>query len=675
MYRKLFQYVKRKIPRISDTEMIALRSGDTSLDRQILQGKVTLPVPITTTKKFSDGHLKTLFEKFDYEQIYPNTNDNKWVHTLADMKMFSFLIHEKYGGIKLSVGELSDVLTKVASVDPALGVVTMVPNSLGPGELLTMYGTEEQKEHYLPKLANGTYIPCFGLTGPNNGSDATGNIDEGIIVEKKDGTRVIRVDINKRYITLGPVANLVGVAFRLKDPHRVLKEGSEGVTVALIERGTCGLEQTTYHNPMNAGFPNGTLKGSLEFPVDNIIGGEKNAGNGWKMLMECLSAGRGVSLPATANASSKVASYGIYHYIKIRDQFRMNLENMEAIQEKFNNIIYHTWVIQSSVALTNNILDSGYSPAVISAIMKQQCTERGRIVLNEALDIHGGAGICIGHSNFLEKFYRSAPIGITVEGSNTLTRSLIIFGQGLNKSHPHIFPVLDSILNDDLSAFKNNFQAIVKHSLQLYTKTFHPQNTLEQQIINFATLTNFVALKGGSLKREQMLSGDMADVFGNLYMALSVQYFDKHNHRSHILTNYVLQRLMNENQRTINRIIDNLGPEKYLLYHLKRQVKDKNYESERKLFQEIMKNQGILTEIKKNIHVEDNILADMENALYEKQMNGVDSIEYEHLKNRIINVGETKIDCESEVNEEKKKVCEDDEQNDANADELHNKLQ
>jgi acyl-CoA dehydrogenase len=654
MYRKLFQHVKQKIPRISDTEMIALRSGDTSLDRQILQGKVTLPVPVTTSKKYPESHLKHLFETFDYENIYPNDNDNKWIHELARKKMFSFLIDEKYGGIKLSVGELSDILTKVASVDPALGVVTMVPNSLGPGELLTMYGTEEQKDHYLPKLADGTYVPCFGLTGPNNGSDATGDIDEGIIIQKEDGTRVVRVDINKRYITLGPVANLVGVAFRLKDPYGVLKDGKEGVTVALVEKGTCGLEQTTYHNPMNAGFPNGTLKGSLEFQVDNIIGGEKNAGNGWKMLMECLSAGRGVSLPATANASSKVASFGIYHYIKIRDQFRMNLENMEAIQEKFNNIIYHTWAIQSSVALTNNILDTGYSPAVISAIMKQQCTERGRIVLNEALDIHGGAGICIGHSNFLEKFYRSAPIGITVEGSNTLTRSLIIFGQGLNKSHPHIFPVLDSILNNDLSAFKKNFQSIVKHSTELYLKTFNPQNTLEQQIINFATLTNFVALKGGSLKREQMLSGDMADVFGNLYMAISVQYYHKHNPSSITLTNYVIQRLMNENQRTMNRIIDNLGPEKYILMQLKRQVKDKNYDEERNVFQEIMRNPGILAEIKKNIYVENNILADMENALYEKQMNGVDSSEYKNLKNKIINVGETKIDFHSEIEEEKK---------------------
>ena len=208
---------------------------------------------------------------------------------------------------------------------------------------------------------------------------------------------------------------------------------------------------------MNVGFPNGTIRGNILVSPDQVIGGVENVGNGWKMLMECLSAGRGVSLPATANASSKVAAFGIHHYIQAREQFKMPLANMEAIQKKYNNIIYNTWLIQSAVELTNDILDNGNSPAVVSAIMKQQCTERGRIVLNEALDIHAGAGICIGRGNFLEKYYRSAPVGITVEGSNTLTRSLIIFGQGLNKSHPHIYPLLDSIMTNNVDAFKVRF--------------------------------------------------------------------------------------------------------------------------------------------------------------------------------------------------------------------------
>ena len=455
MNKFIFNQIKKKIPKISPTEMIALTSGGTSLDRDILKGKVVLPKKVEPEYKLPVNMLSDLVSKFDNTTIYPNNNNNYWVDYLAKNKFFSFLIDEKYGGIKLSTNEISGLLTKIASVDPALGVVTMVPNSLGPGELLTHYGTEEQKNKYLPKLANGEYIPCFGLTGPNNGSDATGSIDTGKLVIE-DGKKMIEVTINKRYITLAPVSNLIGVAFRLEDPNNLLDEGNAGVTLALIEKDTCGLIQETYHNPMNAGFPNGTLKGDLKIPIENVIGGEKNVGEGWKMLMECLSAGRGISLPATANASSKVASFGIFNYIQIREQFKMPLSNMQAIQEKFVRMVYNTWIIQSSISLTNDILDGGCSPSVISAIMKQQTTERARIVLNDAMDINAGSAICLGDNNFLEKFYRAAPIGITVEGSNTLTRSLIIFAQGLNKSHPHIYDVLETILNNDEKKFMEN---------------------------------------------------------------------------------------------------------------------------------------------------------------------------------------------------------------------------
>ena len=632
--RRLFNFVKAKIPRISPTELIALRSGNTSLDRQILQGNIKFPEKFEYKNKFPESTLNNLLSEFDNTKVYPNDNNNKWINRLAKDKFFSFLIDEKYGGIKLSVNELSDLLTKVASVDPALGVITMVPNSLGPGELLTHYGTEEQKNYYLPKLANGDFIPCFGLTGPNNGSDATGSIDKGYVVNE-NGELKIKVNLNKRYITLAPVANLMGIAFDLQDPDNLL--GKSGITVALVERDHKGLIQETHHNPMNAGFPNGTIKGEFLVDIDNVIGGKENIGNGWKMLMECLSAGRGVSLPATANASSKVASFGIFNYIKVREQFKLSLSNMEAIQEKFNNMIYNTWIIQSAVALTNDILDNGNSPAVISAIMKQQCTERGRIVLNEGIDIHAGGAICLGYSNFLEKFYRAAPIGITVEGSNTLTRSLIIFGQGLNKSHPHIFPILDSILNDDKDKFKKEFNSIVMHSLKLYGQSFCPRNNLDQQIVNFATLTNFVALKGGAIKKEQMLSGTMADIFSNLYLGLAVRYYHQHNNASEKLTNYVIDRLVNENREKINQVIDNLGYYKYPLLHLKSKVKSKLFEDECEIFNEIMKNENIMDEVKKNIYVKNNILEDLENI---NKIEDKNSIEYKKLKDKIIAVGE-----------------------------------
>lgn len=632
MYRHLFAFVKKRVPRISPTELVALRSGNTSLDRDILCGHIAYPSkPNPEPNKVSDNMLDELCSSFDGKPLYPG--DGKWIDYLAKNKYFSFLIDEKYGGVKLSVNELSNVLTKITSVDPALGVVAMVPNSLGPGELLSVYGTEEQKYEYLPRLASGELIPCFGLTGPNNGSDATGNIDRGTVIEK-DGQIMFDITLNKRYITLAPVANLMGIAFELEDPDQLI--GRSGITVALVERDHPGLVQSTHHNPMNVGFPNGTIRGNILVSSDQVIGGVENVGNGWKMLMECLSAGRGVSLPATANASSKVAAFGIHHYIQAREQFKMPLSNMEAIQKKYNNIIYNTWVIQSAVALTNDILDNGNSPAVVSAIMKQQCTERGRTVLNEALDIHAGAGICIGNGNFLEKYYRSAPVGITVEGSNTLTRSLIVFGQGLNKSHPHIYPLLDSILTDNEDAFKTAFKAIVGHSLALYYKTFSFQKGLEQQMIDFAALTNFVALRGGAIKREQMLSGDMADVFGNLYLALAVHYYHRHNEASELLTMQIIQRLLYENQISINRIIDNLGPERALLQHMKRHVRAPSYEDERRFFAEATTNPRIIEEIKKHIHVKENILEDLE------RIGRVDknSAEYAVLRERVIGVSE-----------------------------------
>ena len=636
MYKQIFKFVKNRIPKISETELIALRSGNTSIDREILQGKVNIPKIYNYENKFPKEVLNKLLLDFDNSVIYPNNNDNYWIDYLAKNKYFSFLIDEKYGGIKLSVNELSNILTKITSVDPALGVITMVPNSLGPGELLTLYGTQEQKDKFLPKLADGDYIPCFGLTGPNNGSDATGSIDKGFLVEK-DGKVMIKVNLNKRYITLAPVANLMGIAFDLHDPDNLINKS--GVTVALIERNHPDLIQNTYHNPLNVGFPNGTIKGEIYIDLEQVIGGEENIGNGWKMLMECLSAGRGVSLPATANASSKVSSFGIYNYIKVREQFKMPLSKMEAIQSKFNNMIYHTWIIQSAVGLTNDILDQGNSPAVLSAIMKQQCTERARHVLNDAADIHGGAAICIGYSNFIEKFYKSAPVGITVEGSNTLTRSLIIFGQGLNKSHPNIFPILDSILNDDIEKFKQSFNQMVKEAVMLYTRTFSFNSNIEQQIIDFANLTNFVAIKAGALKKEQMLSGDMADIFSNLYLAVSVKHYHQNSLASVKLTNYILDRLYNENQEKINKIIDNLGYEKYLLQHLRKKNKLISYETEREIFNEIINNPNIIAEIKKNIHVKDNILQDLEdfNKLKEK------NIFNEDLYNKIINVDEFDI--------------------------------
>tara|TARA_B100001063_G_C16757978_1_gene554252 strand:+ start:180 stop:2114 length:1935 start_codon:yes stop_codon:yes gene_type:complete len=640
MYSRLFRFVKQKIPRISDTEMIALQSGDTSVDRDILKGVLSFPSYYKGEQKFDDQKLNHLLRSFDHSPMYPpNASQTNWVDYLAKNKYFSFLIDETYGGIKLSVNEMSSILTKITSVDPGLGVVTMVPNSLGPGELITHYGTKEQKDTYLPQLANGELIPCFGLTGPNNGSDATGNIDKGVLFKDSDGKIKMKISLNKRYITLAPVSNLMGIAFDLEDPENLL--GRSGITLALVKRAHAGLIQDTHHNPLNVGFPNGTIKGTIVVELDQVIGGETQIGNGWKMLMDCLSAGRGISLPATANASTKVATFGIHHYIRARKQFRLSLSEMEAIQEKFIAMMKHTWIIQSSVEMTNDILDEGKSPAVISAIMKQQTTERARLVLNDAMDIQGGSAICIGENNFLEKFYKSAPVGITVEGSNTLTRSLIIFAQGLNKSHPHIFPLLTSILDDNLQEFKTHFNALISHSISLYIKSiryfpFSCYHTLEHELLRFATLTNFVALKGGSLKQEQMLSGNMADMFGNLYMAICVRYYSTKHDICSPWPNYVVDSLIRENRTLMNQVIDNLGKERYLLQHLKTTPKQRDYTQERSMFHEIMNNTSLLDEIKKNIHIEGSILEELEKVSEEAERGIFDS----PMRNKVIQVGE-----------------------------------
>lgn len=647
MYNRIFNIIKKLVPKISDTELIALRSGTTSIDRQIFNGSVNIKFNFKKiqTNKFDENKINKLVSKYKNDIVYPNTNNNEIINFLGKNKFFSFIIDEKYQGTNLSIKELSSILTKITSVNPSIGVATMVPNSLGPGELLLHYGTEEQKNFYLPKLANGEFVPCFGLTGPNNGSDATGSIDIGTLVEN-NGKKFIKVNINKRYITLAPVSNLIGIAFRLNDPNKLLKFGNEGISVALIEKGTCGLKQETYHNPLNTGFPNGTLKGSLMIPIENVIGGESNIGNGWKMLMECLAAGRGICLPATANASSKVACFGIINYAKHRKQFKMPLIKMQGVQDKILKMVYNTWLIQSSVELTNEILDSGEKPAVISAIMKQQTTDRGREVLANAMDIHAGSSICLGDNNFLEKFYRNAPIGITVEGSNTLTRNLIIFGQGLNKSHPYIFPILDSILNNDKSSFKNNLNNMVIHVLSLYSKSVVPNfsssvySKLDKQTINFAHLSNIVALKGGAIKAEQFLSADMADIFSNLYLAYSVKWFEENNKISNILSEYCINKLLNENQIIFNKIIDN-SPiiHKPFIYHMKGIIRYDNYKNNSTIINEIITNNKIMETFKKDIIIKDSILEELD------KLNQIDfnSIEYKELYDKVIQVGEYKI--------------------------------
>ena len=638
MYRVIFNKIKTIVPKISKTELIALRTGTVSIDRDIFKGNVTLEPRIKKQYKFDKSNIKNIVDYVGTKKIYPNPEYKSLFNYIGKNNFFSFVIPEKYGGLDISNRETSEIITEIASVNPALGVSVMVPNSLGPGELLVHYGTEEQKNRYLPKLATGELIPCFGLTGPNNGSDALGAIDKGILTNK-NGKRVIKLSINKRYITLAPVSNLIGIAFNLEDPDNLLEEGSTGTTLILLEKDYPGLEQLTHHNPLNAGFPNGTLKGDLEVDLDTIIGGESKAGNGWKMLMECLAVGRGISLPASANASSKMTTYSIYNYSKHRKQFNMPLIKMEGVQNKLVDMVYNTWLIHCSIDLTNHLLDKGEKPAIISAIMKQQTTDRARNVINDGVDIYGGSAICLGENNFIEKYHRLTPIGITVEGSNVLTRNLIIYGQGLNKSHPYIYKLYDSIVTNNIDDFKTNFNGIAKDMVIKYFSSLFNLNkpSLQKQTILFSCLNNFVALLGGEIKKNQSISADMADILSNLYLAYAVEFTEMNDKTSRELSDYCINRLVKENNVIINRVIDNYpGKLKYLLKLLQIPNSSYKYQNNRDLIQELEINTKIMDKIKHGLYLDQPILNTIE------QLNRKDIGEKDYLLNynKLINVGE-----------------------------------
>ena len=684
IHRNLFHRIKKIIPKISDTEMIALNSGGTSIDRDIFQGHMNYAKLFSPIKKqqrtnvMIDKNIEDMLSMTGTSPIYPKNNIKDVMNKLGKNGFLSMIIDEKYGGDRLSIESQSYILSKLSSYNPSLGVVTMVPNSLGPAELLQHYGTEEQKNYFLPRLSDGRFIPCFGLTGPNNGSDAVGEIDEGNVVVK-DGEFKIEIKLDKRYITLAPISNLIGIAFRLNDPNRLLKGGKQGITVALIESSQEGLKQHTYHNPNHAGFPNGTIKGTIYIDPSQVIGGPEKIGEGWKMLMECLAVGRGVSLPATANGSSKFITQAMLNYIQIRKQFNMNIGNMEAVKEKFIDMYINTWIIHTSVKLTNHILDEGNTPSVITAIMKQQTTERARTILNHGMDIYSGSGICIGDNNFFTKFYHSSPIGITVEGSNTLTRGLIIYGQGLNKSHPYIFPIYQNIQNNDLKGFKQNFNQLLKEIVKNYLLLLNPiyryyypnynisfvspesdfqsgssiekqtpyldtyQFRLDRATLKFSLLSNFVAILGGQIKSKQMISGNMADILSNLYLGYSVLWYHHHypEHSNLLLRNESIQYLLNEMEYKINLVIDNY-PIKSLtpfLYPIKSPIRYSILENKNKLYDSILKDTNLYEVFKNDIYYKNTVLEKMENLL---KMDKKSSM-YDKIYQQIIQVGEFNI--------------------------------
>ena len=550
----MIKMIKSFMPKISDTERVALECGTISIDGDIFKGnkpKVTPTINSALSEQeqtfldYTVPKLLSLQKELGYGE--DNTLHPTVMSYLKTHKFFSMIIPQAYGGLEFSPVAQSLVVTKIASAGYiGLAVTVMVPNSLGPGELLMHYGTQEQKDKYLPELASGNMIPCFGLTGVNNGSDATTHIDSAKTNE--DGT--YSVTLNKRYITLAPIADLIGLAVKV--------EGE--ITLFLVERDHEGLIIGERHDPMGQPFMNGTIKGDIVLTEEHILGGK---GNGWKMLVECLSVGRAISLPALGTAASIVSAVAAGSYAQAREQFGMPIAKMEGIQEPLAEIAYQAYVNNVTQNVINGELQKGESPSALSAMWKYQSTERGRIAINHAMDILAGAAIQEGPNNILANTYKSMPIAITVEGANILSRSLVTFGGGLMRSHPHLKNLVDAIQNENTGAFLKHLSLMVGHTFINFFKAL-----AGNKYALFAFTSNMVLTLGAKYKRSEYISSRMADIFSIRVIEASVLSTTN----SPELRAYVLKRLHNEELQAYREVQKELPLLSGLFVRIARQI-------------------------------------------------------------------------------------------------------
>ena len=550
----LMQRFRAMIPPMSATEREALEAGTTWWEAQLFSGApdwrqlLALPQPQLNDAEqaFLDGPTEQLCAMVDDWRITEHLHDlppEVWAF-LKRERFFGMIIPKRYGGLEFSAHAHSSVVMKLASRSITAAVTAMVPNSLGPAQLLLHYGTDAQKDYYLPKLARGEEIPCFALTGPEAGSDAASMPDRGVICRQAfngEQTLGIRLNWEKRYITLGPVATVLGLAFKLYDPDHLLGEREElGITLALIPTDTPGIEIGARHFPLNQAFMNGPNRGRDVFiPLDWIIGGREHIGEGWRMLMECLADGRSISLPALSTGAGKLAARATGAYAAVRKQFKTPIGRFEGISEVLGRIAGNAYLMDAARGLTTLAVDRGEKPAVASAIVKYHLTERMRRVIDDAMDVHGGRAICMGPRNYLGRVYQGLPISITVEGANILTRSLIIFGQGALRCHPFLLDELRAAQDGDPASFDRALFGHVRLALaNLARALFHgltgarfAQAPVERESADwYRQLTRMSAVfavtaeaalltLGGTLKRRESLSARLGDVLSFLYLA------------------------------------------------------------------------------------------------------------------------------------------------------------
>jgi acyl-CoA dehydrogenase len=559
--KPIFRWARHVLPSLSDTEREAIEAGDVWWDADLFTGnpdwaKLRAFPPAALSKEeqaFLDGPVDELCRMLDDWRITWDLRDlppEVW-DFLKRHKFFAMIIPKSYGGLGFSAYAHSEVIRKLSTRSITCAVTAMVPNSLGPGELLHQFGTKAQQDYWLPRLAEAKEIPCFGLTSPEAGSDAASMIDSGVVCRGMwQGREVLGIKLNwhKRYITLGPIATVLGLAFKLYDPEHLLGDKDEiGITVALVPTDLPGIEIGRRHLPGFQVFQNGPNWGRDVFiPIDNVIGGVEQVGKGWKMLMSALAAGRGISLPSLSAAGAAFAAHVTGAYARIREQFHVPIGRFEAIQERLGRMAATAYLLDAARRLTCAGIDHGHKPAVVTAIMKSQATERLRVSANDAMDVHGGKGIQEGPLNYLGSLYRAVPIGITVEGANIVTRSLIQFGQGAIRSHPYLLKEMTALEDPDrargLEEFDRAFWGHVSHSFGNAFRAwgrawtgglFAPAPeagavsrfyaSLGRYASAFALAVDMALLTlGGGLKRQEMVSARFGDILSELYLMSAV---------------------------------------------------------------------------------------------------------------------------------------------------------
>ncbi len=611
--RPVFRLFKKVLPPMNQTEREALEAGDVWWDGELFTGNpdwktlLNYPKPELSEdeQSFMDNQVETVCKMVSDWDVNFKDKDlppEVWEY-LKKEGFWGLMIPKKYGGMEFSALAHSTIVTKLSTRSGVLGVTTMVPNSLGPAELLLHYGTDEQKDHYLPRLAVGDEIPCFALTAPTAGSDAGAIPDSGIVCKQEyqgKETLGIRLTWNKRYITLAPVATVLGLAFKMYDPEGLIGEVEDiGITVALIPTSHPGVEIGNRHYPMGQAFMNGPTYGKDVFiPLDWIVGGQEYAGKGWRMLVECLSAGRGISLPSSSTATGKLAYKATGAYAYIREQFKTSIGKFEGVEEALARIAGTTYQLEAARLMTAGSIDIGAKPSVITAIAKYHMTEAARDILRDAMDIHGGRGVIMGERNYLSSGYMSMPISITVEGANILTRNLMIFGQGAIRCHPFVLREMlaasqeneqqgidefDSLFFRHLGYGLSNFirsislgitaGKIVKKPVTGPTGRYYQQLTRMSSALALVSDVSMAVL-GGELKRKERLSARLGDVLSHLYLSSTVLKYFEDSGRCDSDLPYVEWNIANNLyliQQAFNEFFDNLKPS-WLAFMLRKVV-------------------------------------------------------------------------------------------------------